>query len=133
MKKVIITMASSALPGKDCDKPITDKDLEKISRCCGFPCESLASHLDVKQASAEDIKRDGKSEHERRLALLTKWSQMKGSDATYGALIDALLEIEHKKDAEEISKILRTSNKSATSCSTPVLQVSGETSNDPPG
>ena len=95
---------------EECDKQITDKDRVKISRSCDFPHGELSSCLEV---SAQDIKHDGTSEYERRVALLEKWNQYEGSDATYRALIAALLEIQDKNHAEMICKLLKTS-KSAT-------------------
>lgn len=107
------------LSEKDCGIKVSKKDLDRVANNCEFPYERLAPYLDVKQVS--DIEREGKSEPGRRTALLERWNQMKGSDATYRALITALLDIEHRNDAEKICKWLRTS-KSATPCPAPVLQ-----------
>ena len=113
-------------------KQITGIDQDKISWSCGFPCERLSSYLGVEQACAQDIKHDGKSEPERRAALLKTWDQKKGSGATYKALIAALLEIEHKNDAEVVCKLLKTSML-ATPCSTSVMQTPSASSKAPSG
>ena len=114
-------MADSLLAGyelskEDCDKQISDRDREKICSSCCFPYGRLSTYLNVR-VFAQDIKHDGKSEPERRSDLLEAWNQMMGSDATYRTLIVALLEIEHKNDAEVICKLLKTS----MSCSTHTL------------
>ena len=92
---------------EDSNKKISDKDIEKISRTCGFPCERLSSYLGMKQVCAEDTKKNGKSELDRRASLLQGWKQMKGTDATYRALIAAFLELERRDDAEAICTLLR--------------------------
>lgn len=114
------------LSEEDCAKPVTDKDLVEISTSCGFPYERLSPYLRVERVVAQAIKRDWKSEPERRAALL-EWSQTMGSDATYKALIAGLLEIKRKKDAEVICNLLKNS-KSATSSSIPMLHVPSEPS-----
>ena len=90
----------------DCTTKISDKDLGSICSKCIFPHDSLAPHLKVEQACAEDIKHDSNLRSERRSSLLKKWKQSNGSSATYEVLIDALLAIEHKEDAEVICKLL---------------------------
>ena len=79
---------------EDSNKQISDKDIDKISLVVS-PME------DCLPISAQDAKQDGKSEPDRRAGLLEAWKQMKGSDATYRALIAALLEME-RRDAEVI-------------------------------
>ena len=103
----------------DCMKKITDKDLDSICNTCSFPYGRMAPHLKVEQACAEDIKQDTnlRSESDRRSSLLKKWKQSKGSEATYKALLSALLGIERREDAEVICKLLKDS-KSATPAST---------------
>ena len=103
---------------EDSDKQIGDKDIDKISQSCGFPYGRLSSYLGMKQVCAQDAKQDGKSEPDRRAGLLEGWKQLKGSDATYRALIAALLEMERRDDAEVICKLLKESK--LTAPATPV-------------
>ncbi len=53
---------------------------------------------------ASDI--DNKGEKEKRHTFLIKWRDVKGSEATYRNLIQALLTIESVEDAEEVCKLL---------------------------
>ena len=99
------------LTEEDCQKKISDKNLDTICSKCSFPYGRLAPHLKVGPACAEDIKRDSnlRSELERRSSLLKEWKQSNGSGATYKALLGALLGIERREDAEEICKLLKDS------------------------
>jgi len=53
-----------------------------------------------------DIIRSFQDEEERRHNFLLKWREEKGSSATYKALIDALLAIGCRDDAEEVLRLL---------------------------
>lgn len=100
------------IDGEACNKKINDKDLENS---CSFPYKRLSPHLGLNGVDTSDIERDAQTEPERRSGLLNKWKEKEGSDATYRALISALLEIDRKDDAEDICRLLKTS-KSATGC-----------------
>ena len=108
------------LTEEDCCRQVCKKGVDKISISCSLPYERLPAYLDLKGVSAKDIRKDCKSEPERRTALLEAWKQMKGSDATYKALIVALLEIGHRDDAEEICKLTPKASKLVTLATTSV-------------
>ncbi len=56
---------------------------------------------------ASDIdKLSHKGEKEKRHTFLIKWREVKGPEATYRNLIQALLTIESVEDAEEVCKLL---------------------------
>lgn len=114
------------LAAKDCDVEISNKHLDKISSSCNLPYERLSPYLEMEQVCAQDIKQDENSGLERRLAWLKKWKKIKGSAATYRALILALLEIEYKDDAEKICIWLKTSNSATPASKLP--SVPNETS-----
>ena len=111
-------LATHEVARENSNKKISDKDIDKISQSCGFPYGRLSSYLGLKQVCAQDAKQDGKSEPDRRAGLLEAWKQMKGSDATYRALIAALLEMERRDDAEIICNFLKESK--LTAPATPV-------------
>ena len=50
-------------------------------------------------------------EDEKRATFFAKWKEAKGSDATYKALISALLEIGCAEDAECVCKLLKPASK----------------------
>ena len=85
---------------------LSDFHVNKIhcSKWRQLPC-----HLGMDEIVAEDIDRDCRSEEERRFKFFSRWKEMRGSDATYGSLISALLAIECRKDAESVCKLLQTS------------------------
>ena len=85
----------------------------------------------MKQVCAQDVKHDGKSEPDRRSSLLKAWKQMKGTDATYTALIAAFLELERRDDAEIICNIIKESKLTAstTPVHTPIAEVPAASGN----
>ena len=119
-------LATHEVARENSNQQISDKDIDKISQSCGFPYGRLSSYLGMKRVSAQDAKHDGKSEPDRRVSLLEAWKQMKGSDATYKALIAALLEMERRDDAEIICNFLKESKLTA-----PVTPVHTQKENVP--
>ena len=85
-----------------CNNQVTDEDLDQIATHCCKELQRLPPHLGIEDTVFSDIKRDEKSEPERRLALFKKWKQIKGSAATYKAIIAAFLKIELMDDAEKV-------------------------------
>ena len=62
--------------------------------------------LNLNSIVAEDIDRSPKSEEEKRHTFFSTWKQVKGSIATYKALIIALLEVDCAEDAESVCKLV---------------------------
>ena len=62
--------------------------------------------MDLTSLVVNDIESTFASEMEKRLEFLIAWRKIKGSDATYKRLIDALLMIGCREDAEGIHKLL---------------------------
>ena len=87
-----------------CNSQVTDKDLDQIANHCCKELSRLPPYLEIGDTVFSDIKRDEKSEPERRLALFKKWKQKKGSCATYKEIITVFLKIELKDDAEKVCK-----------------------------
>ena len=53
----------------------------------------------------KDIDREEQSEQNKRDTMLEKWLEMKGSEATYRALIDVLKVVQNTQVAEEVKKL----------------------------
>ena len=89
------------------DSKVTDVHLEKISRFLSQSIQCLAPYLGIKQRIVSDIDTlSHKEEKDKRHTFLIKWREIKGIEATYRNLIDALLTIESVEDAEEVCKLL---------------------------
>ncbi len=90
-----------------CDSKVSDVHLEKISRFLSQSIQCLAPYLGIKQRIVSDIDNlSHKGEKEKRHTFLIKWREVKGSEATYRNLIQALLTIESVEDAEKVCKLL---------------------------
>lgn len=61
----------------------------------------LISSLDI-----EDIDKENKTEHSKRVAALRKWKKRCGTDATYSALMTALLRCRNVNNAENLCRHL---------------------------
>lgn len=94
------------LTKEDCAKQVTDVHLEKISHSHCSCWESLAPYLSIGRNIVKAINRKG-DEYEKKIEFFNTWKQEKGSDATYKAIIVALLEIKCRNDAEEVFKLLK--------------------------
>ena len=55
-----------------------------------------------------DIEREVDKEEERKARLFSRWKSEKGAGASYKQLVNALLEIECKQDAEYVCELLRS-------------------------
>ena len=53
----------------------------------------------------KDIDREEQSEQRKRDTMLEKWLEVKGSEATYRALIDVLNVLKNTQVAEEVQKL----------------------------
>ena len=91
---------------EDCDKEISDQDIEYISRKLCKNWRSLPPVLGMPRVTESDIQRDHNKEREKRRAFFLDWKEFAGSDATYRMLIGALLEIDDREDAEGICELL---------------------------
>lgn len=99
------------LTEENCNKEVSDRHLEEISRLHSREWKSLPSYLDIESIVADDMDHGVGNQHEKRLNFFLQWKQMKGSDATYFRLISALLKIKCRKDAESVCKLLQVSLK----------------------
>ena len=106
-------MASSfwsycGLTEEDVSKKITDEHIEFISRSLCRQWKSLPAHLGLAIIVVDDIdKSNVMDEREKREKFLRTWKKEKGSEATYKKLIDGLLTIKCKEDAEFVCELLK--------------------------
>jgi len=92
-----------------CNREITDIH---ISDFCLSGCTKwrlMAPNLGLTESDVSDIKHDSLNEEEMRPNFLFKWRNKKGRDATYTALINALLKLGCRKDAELVCQLLQQS------------------------
>ena len=95
------------LPADICSAQVSDVHLEEISRSHCKDWKNLPPHLQLDTIMASDINRMQVGEAEKRREFLFGWKESKGSDATYGSLIRALLKIKCRQDAESICELLQ--------------------------
>ena len=91
----------------DCNQKISDYHCSEISRTLCGGWRGLPSHLGVPQIYVHDINRNSTEESERRSNFFFGWKELKGSAATYKALIAALLDIDCREDAEGVCRFLK--------------------------
>ena len=98
------------LTEKDANRQVSDEHIESFSRSHGRKWKSLPPYLGLNSIVADDIDRTTSKEDEKRHDFFKEWKQRKGSSATYGKLISALLKIECREDAESLCKMLQSSS-----------------------
>lgn len=92
----------------DCTASVSDKHLGEIS-CKNWrllPPYLTLTTSETTEVVVSDLERDYKTEEERRTGFFRKWKMRKGFEATYIALINALLEINCREDAEGVCKLV---------------------------
>ena len=92
----------------DVNKQISDVHLEEISRVACQGWRLLPARLEIEHIEVSNIERDHRLEEEKRLAFLQKWKGQHTFEATYKALMNALISIKHVQDAESVCKTLKT-------------------------
>ena len=88
---------------------VTEEHRHKIAQDIGADWETLASYMGVPAQDVDDIK---DSEHTqpvyRRLALMRRWHQLYGSEATYLKLINGLIQVGRRDLIESLLSNLHT-------------------------
>ena len=117
------------LTEKDCNKPVSDAHLECISRSSYTSWKSLPAHLGLETIVAEDADHSQVHPEEKRVEFFRQWKKRKGSGATYSQLINALLKINCREDAEKVCQIIsqdvQPSNSSESSCAASTTDTAG--------
>jgi hypothetical protein len=86
---------------------ISDYHLQKISRSYCEDWRKLPIFLGIEAIVVKDIDRENKSEYEKRSSFFEIWKKMRGRQATYRSLINGLLEIKSRIDAESVCRLLK--------------------------
>ena len=94
------------LTEEDVNTKITDMHIGDISRSWCSQWKSLRARLGLDPIVANDIDRLTLKEEEKRSTFLTTWREKKGCEATYKALISALLAVECRHEAESVCELL---------------------------
>lgn len=99
-------LSRHGVPESACNKKITDLHMQEIAlkRCRRW--KDLPVHLGMEKSDADDLDHKQISETEKIKGFLDKWEQAYGTDATYRVLMDALLKIKNRGDAEFICELL---------------------------
>ena len=98
-------MKKYQLKEEDLDKQVTDEHLDDIASSHCTKWRSLPSRLGMESIVVNDIIHTFTKEEDRRNAFFYKWKDIKGSAATYRKLIEALLGIKCREDAEGVCKL----------------------------
>ena len=89
------------LTESDCEREVEEEDLAGLSLTLGQTWRALPSRLGVPSSD-----RVFQTEQEEKRAFLSQWKEVKGCEATYKALISALLEIHCREEAEGVCRVL---------------------------
>ena len=89
------------------DNDISDIHLNEISHSHCRKWRLLYSHLLLDKIVVDDVDRMPVTEEEdKRASFFHKWKEIKGSEATYQVLYNALIKIECKSDAEFVRNLV---------------------------
>ncbi len=87
---------------------VSNVHLQEISRSYCLKWRFLpAALMENPKAVVNDIERGGKPEDEQRADFFSRWQSEKGSEANYMNLINALLVIGCRQDAEYVCGLLK--------------------------
>ena len=95
------------------NEQIAQPHLQKIAQQGLQKWRMLHAHLGISKVWKENIDRTQKPEEEKKIDFLQEWSNQKGEDATYVALVLALNEIDCRSDIEYIFELLQKDSTSA--------------------
>ena len=125
MSEFSVLLQHYQLTADICSEQISDVHLEQISHSHCEDWRRLPPHLELETIMASDIDRKQVAEDEKRQEFFFAWKKTNGSGATYKNLIEALLKIGCKQDAESICMLLQvsTSDQTHSTSSTPTSRV----------
>ena len=72
---------------------VSDKHRNEIAKRVGDAWESLATFIGVSNVDVDDIKEKYVQPLDRRLAMMRRWHELWGSEATYQRLVEGLRQI----------------------------------------
>ena len=89
------------------NEQVSDCHLELISRAHCTKWRRLPPYLGLANSVKDDIDRKSEDESDKRYDFLIKWKEIKGSEATYKALIDGLRKLDCMNDVEFIHQLMQ--------------------------
>ncbi len=102
------TLQRYHLSESDILQPVSNIHLQEISRSHCRKWRSLPVALDMENHLIwEDIELEVRDEERRRNTFFSRWQSEKGADANYKKLINALLVIGCRQDAEYVCELLK--------------------------
>ena len=72
---------------------VSSKHRKEIAKRVGDDWESLATFIDISSVDVDDIKEKYEEPLDRRLAMMRRWHELWGSEATYLRLVEGLRQI----------------------------------------
>ena len=137
MEEYLYVITEDLLLDDKCSKKISDIHLEQLSATRCRKWRYLPTHLGLAPIvtyDLEPLEHDRRPESEKRLDFFRGWKETRGSAATYQSLIQALLKIGCREDAEFVYELLQSpeshsSTSAGTNSATP-SQASAHTASD---
>ena len=93
------------VPAEKLDKTCSNVQLAVIALTLP-DWRALSPFLEISRTELEDIDHDGRTEQEKKVKLLWMWKKKESKKATYRRLIDALVNAQSVKHAEDVCKSL---------------------------
>ena len=97
------------IPSAQMDSPVSDMHLAEIAREYLRSWEELAPRLELTPVQEEEIRNTYGRYGDQKREALRLWRRIKGSAATYRALIAAAVAISNEQLADDIRRLLRAS------------------------
>ena len=89
----------------DLKRKCSDEHILKIGEFISW--KNVGRHLsEITSQNMKDIESNGSDQEEKRIMLLEKWVEGNGSNATYGAMMAAMVRAGKRNEAEEVCKLL---------------------------
>ena len=91
--------------GETLKRVVSEKHRYEIAKRIGGDWESLATFIGVPNGDIDDIKEEHRKPLDRRLAMMRRWHELTGKEATYLRLIEGLRQIGKKDLIEHVVEL----------------------------
>lgn len=99
-------LRAKGLERYDLDYVVNPSELTRIAERVGADWKSCAFFLGMLQDDIDDITEENIKVRNRRIAMLHRWSQLKGNEATYLNLIESFVEMGRRDLIEFVLNIM---------------------------
>ena len=106
MKCFFLAGTCTGVPTGRLEEVVSDVDVTTIARDHLTDWESLKSYLGLSRQQQVNIRKTYSDYGQQKRECLEVWKEMKGNEATYGALITAAEEAKDKKLADGVRAML---------------------------